>query len=153
MQKHWSDSETDLDMTTITASNNGISVAVASSNSQTVTPDTGMSEELSSILLPMLGPLPNDTIVTIEGSGIQDTSQRTRAEVAVKDYVEKAVEDRDMAMLTARRFRDKVETLELENEKLKYEMNASLHRVRNFWRNKVAEGGTRTGRFIQKALH
>ena len=56
-------------------------------------------------------------------------------------------------MLTAWRFRDKVENLELENEKLKYEINASLHRVRNFWHNNVAEGGTRTGRFIQKALH
>jgi len=155
MQKHWSDSESDSDMTTITASNNGLSVAVASSYSQAVTlqPDTGMNEELSSVILPVLGPLPDDTSVTIKGSGIQDTSQRTKAEVAVKRYVEKAVEDRDMAMLTARRFRDKVENLELENEKLKYEINASLHRVRNFWRNKVAEGGTRTGKFIQKALH
>ena len=96
-----------------------------------------MSEELSSTILPILWPLPNDTIVTIKGSGIQDESQRTKAEVAVKDYVEKAAEDREMAMLTARHYRDKVENLQLENEKLKHEINASLHRVRNLWCNKL----------------
>ena len=155
MQQHWSDSETDSDMTTVTANHDSFSVDVASSHPQTVTlqPDTGVSEELSSVLLPILGPLPNDTSVTIKGSGIQDASQKTKAEVAVKHYVQNAVEDREMAILTARRFREKAERLELENEKLKYEMNASLHRVRSFWRNKVAEGGTRTGKCIQKALH
>jgi len=112
-----------------------------------------MNEELSSVILPVFGPLSDDTSVTIKGSGIQDTSQRTKAEMAVKHYVEKAVEDREMAMLTARRFRDKVENLELENEKLKYEINASLHCVGNFWCNKVAEGGTCTGKFMQKALY
>ena len=59
-----------------------------------------MSEGLSSVILPLLGPLPNDTLVTIKGSGIQDASQRTKT-VAVKHYVGKVVEDREKAMLTA----------------------------------------------------
>ena len=61
-------------------------------------PDTG---DLSSVILPIFGPLPNDTLFTIKGSGIQDTSQRTKAKVAVKHYIGKVVEDCEMAMLTA----------------------------------------------------
>ena len=64
----------------------------------------------------------------------------------------KLIEDRDMAMTTAQAYRYKMEALHIENQKLHYEMHDRVQRIRTFWRNKIAEGGTRAGKFVKKAL-
>jgi len=155
MEKCWSESDTNSE---INKDLNDTCVSVTNRQQQMLLrqPDAlseSSSKELDSITLPILGSLPNDVSISIKGSGIYNFAQQTKAEVAVKQYVERIVEDRNMATLAARRLRDKVDHLQLENEKLKYEMQVSTHRIRSFWRNKIAEAGTRTGICIQKALH
>ena len=73
-------------------------------------------------------------------------------ELTVKDYGNKLIKDCDMAITTAQSYREKMEALHIENQKLNCEMHDRVQRIRNLWRNKIEEGGTRAGNFIEKAL-
>ena len=121
--------------------------------SQTASPESMLQHEsdLNSLLLPMFGPLPEGASVTIKG--IDNPFEKHRGEVAVKKYISKLVEDRDVAMATAQSYRNRMEVLEVENQKLTCEMHSRVQRIRTFWRNKVAEGGTRAGKCVKKALN
>lgn len=106
--------------------------------------------DLKSVVFPMFGPLPSGASVTIKG--IDNPFEKFIGELTVKNYVSKLVEDRDVAMATAQSYRDRMEVLEIENQKLICEMHDRVQRIRTFWWNKVAEGGTRAGKCIKKAL-
>ena len=106
---------------------------------------------LNSIELPVFGPLPEGVSITI--NGINDPVEKYVNELTVKDYVSKLIEDRDMAITTAQSYREKVEALNIENQKLNCEMHDRVQRIRTFWRNKIVEGGTRAGKFVKKALN
>ena len=62
----------------------------------------------------------------------------------MKAYVQRVLEDREQAISTARAYRDQVETLEI--------MSKNIHAIKTFWQNKIAEGSTRSGKCVQKAL-
>jgi len=93
MEKCWSESDTKSE---INIDQNDTCVSVTNRQQQMLLcqPDAlseGSSKELDSIILPILGSLPDDVSISIKGSGIYNCAQQTKAEVAVKQYVEKIV--------------------------------------------------------------
>ena len=72
--------------------------------------------------------------------------------MTVKDYGNKLIKDCDMAITTAQSYREKMEALHIENQKLNCEMHDCVQWIRTFWRNKIDEGGMRAGNLIEKAL-
>ena len=106
---------------------------------------------LNSIVLPVFGPLPEGSSVTI--NGIDNPVEKHVNELAVKECVNKLIEDRDMAITTAKSYRDKMEALHIENQKLICEMHDRVQQIRSFWRNKIAEGGTCAGKCVKKAIN
>ena len=123
--------------------------------SQTASPESMLQHEsdLNSLVLPMFGPLPEGASVTIKGIDNLFEKHIGDTEVAVKKYISKLVEDHDVAMATAQSYRNRMEVLEVENQKLTCEMHSRVQRIRTFWRNKVAEGCTRAGKCVKKALN
>lgn len=107
-------------------------------------------DEIDHVTLPVFRTLPEGAIVSIKG--INDPVMKYQSEVLVKSYVQKVLEDREQAISTARAYRDQVEVLEIENRELLSKMNKSIHAIKMFWRNKIAEGSTRSGKCVQKAL-
>ena len=73
-------------------------------------------------------------------------------ELTVKDYGNKLIKDCDMAITTAQSYREKMEALHIENQKLNCEMHDRVQQIRTLWRIKIEEGGTHAGKFIEKAL-
>lgn len=69
-----------------------------------------------------------------------------------KQELESARHERDNALLLARQYRDMVEQSQEEKRKLKTELEKKVEVVRNFWRNKVVEGGSRSGQILRAAL-
>lgn len=102
------------------------------------------------VALPVFRTLPEDAKICVKG--IDDPVMKYRSELLVKTYVQKVLEDREQAISTARAYRDKVETLEIKNKELLYNMNRCVYAIKSFWRNKIAEGSARAGRCVEKAL-
>ena len=73
-------------------------------------------------------------------------------QVPVNVYVERLVDERDTAVRTIRLLRNKVEDLQSRNRKLYCEMNDKIDTIRNFWRNHLVEGETRSGMFVKLAV-
>ena len=63
--------------------------------------------DLNSLVLPMFGPLPEGASDTIRG--IDNPFEKHIGEVAVKKYISKLVEDRDVAMATGQSYRNRME--------------------------------------------
>ena len=72
--------------------------------------------------------------------------------LAVKECLENLVDERDTAIKTVRLLRSKVEDLQSKNRKLYCEMNDKIDTVRNFWRNRLVEGDTRSGMCVKLAV-
>ena len=88
-------------------------------------PETTTTESpLNSIVLPVFGPLPEGASVTIDG--IEDPMKNHISKLAVKEYVAKLIEDRDMVMSTAQCYRDKMEELEMKKSQTYCEMHDSV---------------------------
>ena len=66
-----------------------------------------------------------------------------------KQQLEYARRERDNAILLARQYRDMAE--ECHTEKRSH-LEEKVELVRHFWRNKVVEGGTRSGQILRAAL-
>ena len=60
--------------------------------------------------------------------------------------------ERDAALDTVRLLRNKVENLHGKNRELYYEMNKKIETVRDFWRNQLVEGGSRSGLCVKLAV-
>ena len=63
-----------------------------------------------------------------------------------------AQKERDIALLVARKWRDIPENIQDEKQDMKTEMERTVKTVRNFWRNKVIEGSSRSGKMLGAAL-
>ena len=63
-----------------------------------------------------------------------------------------AQKERDIALLVARQWRDIAENIQAEKRDMKTEMERTVETVRNFWRNKVVEGSSRSGKILRAAL-
>ena len=59
---------------------------------------------------------------------------------------------RNDALLVAHQFRDMAETLQAQKRDMKYEMEKTVEVVKEFWCNKVIEGGSRAGRMLRASL-
>lgn len=66
--------------------------------------------------------------------------------------LEAARREKDNALLLARQYRDLAEKCRTEKRMQKQELEEKIELVRNFWRNKVVEGGTRSGQILRAAL-
>ena len=63
-----------------------------------------------------------------------------------------AREECDNALLVARQCRDLAETAQAEKRDVKYELEKRVEVVRDFWRSKVVEGGSRSGLMLRASL-
>ena len=63
-----------------------------------------------------------------------------------------AQKERDIALLVAQKWRDIPENIQDEKQDMKTEMERTVKTVRNFWRNKVIEGSSRSGKMLGAAL-
>ena len=70
-----------------------------------------------------------------------------------KQQLESARRNRDNALILARQYRNIAEECQAEKRKIKHELEEKVELVRNFWRNKVVEGGSRSGKMLRAALN
>ena len=69
-----------------------------------------------------------------------------------KQLLESARKERDKALSLARVYRDMAENSQTQKRILKANLEKKVEIVRDFWRNKVVEGSTRSGRMLRAAL-
>ena len=69
-----------------------------------------------------------------------------------KQLLESARKERDHALSLARHYRDMAETSQAQKRILKADLENRVELVRNFWRDKVVEGSTRSGKMLRAAL-
>ena len=100
----------------------------------------------SSLLLPAIVQ-PSEQITVHVQSGNNEVEK-----VAVEECIKNLVGERDAAMKTVRYLRNQVEDLQSRNRKIYCEMNDKIDTVRNFWRNRLVEGDTRSGMCVKLAI-
>lgn len=71
--------------------------------------------------------------------------------VAVEAIVEEVEKDKKKAELNALIYRNLAERLKREKRELSNTLNRKVETVRDFWRNKLCEGSSRSGRMVQAA--
>ena len=108
------------------------------------------SSEVDSIVLPLHGMLPKDIKVLI--NGIDDSLLKITSEAELKSYIYQTIQDKELAILKARLYRDQLESLQEEKRNIVSTMNERIQAVRTFWRNKIAERSTCAGRCVLNAL-
>lgn len=59
---------------------------------------------------------------------------------------------RDKALGDVLKYRNLIEKLETDLSELRTTMHHRVAAIRNFWRNKVLEGGSRGGKILKRAL-
>ena len=69
-----------------------------------------------------------------------------------KQLLESARKERDHALSLARHYRDMAETSQAQKRIVKADLERKVELVRNFWRDKVVEGKTRSGKMLRAAL-
>ena len=69
-----------------------------------------------------------------------------------KQQLQRARKKRDQALSLARCYRDLAEARQAEKRALKNELDERIELVRDFWQNKVVEGGSRSGQILRAAL-
>lgn len=98
-------------------------------------------------------PLLLDSVITpIQEDETCTCSSNEVLSMKCKDKVSKARHERDKALFLARHYRDIAEESQSEKRILKCELEGRIEVVRNFWRNKVIEGSTRSGKILRAAL-
>ena len=63
-----------------------------------------------------------------------------------------AREERNHALLVARQCRDLTDTAQAEKRDVKYDLEKRVEVVRDFWRSKIVEGGSRSGLMLRHSL-
>ena len=66
--------------------------------------------------------------------------------------IHQAENERDQALLEAKKYRNLAEALKKEKRKLEQVYVKKVETVRDFWRNKVIEGDLRGGKILQASL-
>ena len=64
----------------------------------------------------------------------------------------KARYERNRALHLAQQYRNMAEESQSEKRNLKHNLEGQIEVVRDFWRNKIVEGGTRSGRILRASL-
>ena len=73
-------------------------------------------------------------------------------DVRCKIQLQAAQNERDQALLQARNYRDMAEATRADKRALKHNLEGKIELVRDFWRNKIVEGGSRSGRMLRVSL-
>ena len=76
----------------------------------------------------------------------------TVKEMWYKKEIQAARNERDQALLQARQYRDMAEATRADKRALKHNLEGKIEIVRDFWRNKIVEGGSRSGRMLRASL-
>lgn len=69
-----------------------------------------------------------------------------------KEIVQVARKERNQALMLARQYRNAAEECRSEKREMKHELERRTELVRCFWRDKIVEGGSRSGRILRAAL-
>lgn len=69
-----------------------------------------------------------------------------------KEQLRRARYERNKALSLAQHYRNVAEEKQSEKRALKSELEQQIEVVRDFWRNKVVEGSSRSGRILRAAL-
>lgn len=93
---------------------------------------------LDEVLVPLCEPFPECS------AGVHNAEYR--------EQISAARQERNQALKTARHYRDIAETIQKEKRELQYKLEEEVELVRNFWRNKIIEGASRSGRILRAAL-
>ena len=104
----------------------------------------------TSLLLPSFIPSSDGVRVYIEGT--QDKITHTASKFLAGKYIDHLHKERDRALEQARLFRNQVDEERSKSRQMCAKLNDRVDVVRNFWRNKIAEGSTRAGRCVQQAI-
>lgn len=72
--------------------------------------------------------------------------------LSAKQYIESLREERNIAIRSARLLRSLVDELRRKNRKLHCDMHDKIDTVRDFWRNNLVEGSSRSGLCVKLAL-
>ena len=68
------------------------------------------------------------------------------------EHVQKARNERDIALHVAKLYRNRIEELVTGKRELQNNLEAKVEHVRDFWRNYIVEGRSRSGRMVYNAL-
>lgn len=98
---------------------------------------------------------PNNFTVTIQS----DLNYGPLDKINYHEYIRRMKEKQDKLSKTIRFLRDRCENLELdivqakeEAKQAQYQAKIETDRIRRFWRNKIYEGGSRSGKLVRAAL-
>ena len=69
-----------------------------------------------------------------------------------KEQILKARHQRNEALFLARHYRNMAEKSRSDTRMLKEDLESQIETVRDFWRNKIVEGSSRSGRLLRAAL-
>lgn len=98
-------------------------------------------------------PLLLDCIVTpVQEEGNCTCTSDTVLMMKCKSELRKARYERNRALHLAQQYRSMAEQSQSEKRDLKHALEGQIEVVRDFWRNKIVEGGTRSGRILREAL-
>lgn len=98
-------------------------------------------------------PLLLDAVVTpVSEPSCTFSPKSTLHTIHCEEQVQSARKERDRALSLARQYRDLAEARQAEKRTLKNELERKIETVRDFWRNKVVEGGSRSGQILRAAL-
>lgn len=102
-----------------------------------------MSDNSSTLLLPLVDTTSISAEVYVP---LLETKQDTVAKIKTLE------EERDRANTQVLIYRNLAERLRKENGNLKHEMNHKYEVIRDFWRNNLIEGCSRSGAIVKAAL-
>ena len=94
---------------------------------------------LDEVLLPIQEPTP-----TCSSDSVRNAEYMEQIRIARKE--------RNTALIAAQCYRDMAENSQKEKREIQYKLEANTELVRNFWRNKIIEGSSRSGKMLRAAL-
>lgn len=99
-------------------------------------------------------PLLLDAVMTPVSENEPSCSCSTVAVHAVKckEELYAARKERNQALTLAQHYRNIAEATRTEKREIKKKLEGKVELVRNFWRNNIIEGGSRSGRILRAAL-
>ena len=106
--------------------------------------DLAVDSDNGTLLLPSVSIPSEEQSVSYVASVFSNIEQQS--------LLQEARNDRDKAMIEAKCYRDLAETLKKEKRELENKLHTQTEIVRDFWRNKIFEGGSRGGKILRASL-
>lgn len=97
-------------------------------------------------------PLLLNTVVTLIVEEAICTCTSEMLGTKCKGEIRKARHERNQALTLAQQYRNLAEKSQSEKRSLKNDLEGKIETVRDFWRNKIVEGDSRSGRKLRAAL-